>query len=227
MLIQAEGITRLYRRGPSDVQALRGVDVAIERGEFVAITGRSGSGKSTLMHVLGCLDRPTSGSYRLDGVDVAGLGDRALSRLRSERIGFVFQTFHLLPQASVLDNVALPFLYRGGSKRQARATCTAALERVGLNHRLDHLPNELSGGEMQRVAIARALAGGPDLILADEPTGNLDHGTGLSILELFESLATDGATLVLVTHDADVAARAQRKFEMQDGRFGTPIEAAP
>lgn len=227
MLIQATNLSKIYPRGASKVQALAGVSLNVQRGEFVAITGRSGSGKSTLMHLLGCLDRPSTGSYLLDGIDVASLGDRALSALRATRIGFVFQTFHLLPESSVVENVALPFLYRSAASREVRLACEAALDRVGLQHRLDHRPAELSGGEMQRVAIARALAATPDLILADEPTGNLDQATGRDILDLFQSLGEDGATILLVTHDAGVAARAGRELRMSDGSFDTTLGDQP
>lgn len=224
-LIRLEALAREYRRGDSVVRALGGVDLDIERGDFVAITGRSGSGKSTMLQLLGTLDRPTGGRYFLDGVDVFALDDRRLAKLRSRRIGFVFQTFHLLEGLSVLDNVLLPFAYRDESRRTADGLARAALERVGLGHRLDHTPAALSGGEMQRTAIARALALAPDIILADEPTGNLDEETSEGILELFGELHREGATLLMVTHDGDVAARATRRVRMVDGRLTEPASA--
>jgi len=202
-----------------EVRAVRGVDLDVARGEFVAIMGRSGSGKSTLLQLLGALDRPTSGRYELDGDDVFAAGDRKLSRLRAERIGFVFQTFHLLDELTVLENVRLPFSYRSESRGDAKRRALAALHRVGLGARLLHTPNTLSGGEMQRVAIARALVVEPDLILADEPTGNLDEETSEEILALFEGLHADGATIILVTHDPDVAARASRVMRMHEGQI--------
>lgn len=216
-LIRIRGLARTYERGATSVRALRGVDLDIARGEFVAIMGRSGSGKSTLLQLLGALDRPTSGFYELDGEDVFSASSRRLSRLRSERIGFVFQTFHLLDELTVLENVCLPFGYRRESVREAKRRALAAIDRVGLTERLRHTPNALSGGEMQRVAIARALAVEPALILADEPTGNLDEVTSEEILGLLEELNADGATLVLVTHDPDVAERASRTLRMHEG----------
>src|SRR5438270_4077859 len=188
-LIQLDEITKIYDSGENAVQALRGVDVAIERGEFVAIVGPSGSGKSTLMHILGCLDTPSSGKYWLDGEDVAEMSNRALARVRNQKIGFVFQTFNLLPRATILKNVELPLLYAGISREQRRERGMAVLERVGLGNRSKHRPNELSGGQRQRVAIARALVNNPSLVLADEPTGNLDQKTGSEIIDIFPDLA--------------------------------------
>jgi putative ABC transport system ATP-binding protein len=216
-LIQLESITKTYDSGENAVQALRGVDVAIERGEFVSIIGPSGSGKSTLMHILGCLDTPTSGRYWLDGEDVAELSNRDLARIRNRKIGFIFQTFNLLPRATIWKNVELPLLYAGISREERRDRAMAALERVGLGKRAKHRPNELSGGQRQRVAIARALVNEPSLILADEPTGNLDTKTGSDIIAIFEELAAADETIVLVTHDPGIAARTQRRIRIVDG----------
>ena len=198
---------------------LHALDLAVGRGDFVAVTGASGSGKSTLLHILGGLDRPSEGSYRFDGRDMSALDDDERSRLRASHIGFVFQSFHLLPQLSVLENVALPFLYAPAGARDARERAAAALAKVGLSHRLAHRPSELSGGEMQRAAIARAIVVDPELVLADEPTGNLDSTTGAQILDVLAALNDAGTTLVLVTHDHDVAARARRRMHLKDGRF--------
>jgi len=218
-LIAARGLTKTYRLGQVDVAALRGVDADVAAGEFVAIVGPSGSGKSTLMHILGCLDTPTSGRYELDGEEVAGLTGARLAGVRNRKIGFVFQTFNLMPRLNVEENVALPLKYRGGVPRgERRARARAVLERLGLGHRTDHRPDELSGGERQRVAIARALVGAPTILMADEPTGNLDSGAGGEVLRTFEELHAGGHTVVLVTHNADVAARAQRTIHIADGR---------
>jgi putative ABC transport system ATP-binding protein len=216
-LIQLEQVTKTYDSGENAVQALRGVDVAVERGEFVAIIGPSGSGKSTLMHILGCLDNPSSGKYWLDGEDVAEMSNRELARVRNQKIGFVFQTFNLLPRASILKNVELPLLYAGvrGGDRKERAM--EALKRVGLETRAKHRPNELSGGQRQRVAIARALVNNPSLILADEPTGNLDQKTGWEIIDIFRELASHDETIVLVTHDPGIANTTQRRIKIVDG----------
>jgi len=218
-LIQLEQIAKTYDSGENAVQALRGVDVAIQGGEFVAIIGPSGSGKSTLMHILGCLDTPSSGKYWLDGEDVAELSSRALARIRNQKIGFVFQTFNLLPRATILKNVELPLLYAGMSRGDRRDRAFEALKRVGLDTRSKHRPNELSGGQRQRVAIARALVNNPSLILADEPTGNLDSKTGSDIIRIFEELAGSGETIVLVTHDPAIAARTQRRIKIVDGQI--------
>ena len=218
-LIQLDEICKTYDSGENAVQALRGVDVAIEKGEFAAIIGPSGSGKSTLMHILGCLDTPTSGRYWLDGEDVAEMSARQLARVRNQKIGFVFQTFNLLPRASILKNVELPLLYAGASRDERRERAFKALERVGLDKRAKHRPNELSGGQRQRVAIARALVNDPSLILADEPTGNLDQKTGSDIINIFEELAGHGETIVLVTHDPAIAARCQRRITLVDGEI--------
>ena len=219
MLIVAEGLEKTYRLGQVDVLALRGVDARISAGEYVAITGPSGSGKSTLMHILGCLDSPTSGTYRLDGEDVGALSGKRLAQVRNRKVGFVFQTFNLMPRLTVEENVALPLKYRGGVTRGERRTrALKLLERLGLSHRVGHRPDELSGGERQRVAIARALVGEPAILMADEPTGNLDSQAGSEVLKTFAELHGAGHTIVLVTHDPGVAARAQRVIQMSDGR---------
>jgi putative ABC transport system ATP-binding protein len=218
-LIQLEGVTRIYRRGRVDVVALRGIDLTIGEGEFVAILGPSGSGKSTLMHILGCLDRPTSGTYRLRGLPVAELGDDDLARVRSRLVGFVFQDYNLLPRTSALENVAAPLLYQGVPRHDRLARARAALERLGLAERVGHDPTELSGGQQQRVAIARALVTDPALLLADEPTGNLDTATGAEVIELLHEVHRTGRTIVLITHDAEVAAHADRQIHIRDGRL--------
>jgi putative ABC transport system ATP-binding protein len=218
-LIDAQGLTKVYQLGRVDVRALRGVDVAVERGEYVAITGPSGSGKSTLMHILGCLDSPTSGGYRLDGEEVAGLRGRALAQVRNRKVGFVFQTFNLMPRMTVEENVALPLQYRGGYSRRARLRrARTLLERFGLSDRIGHRPDELSGGERQRVAVARSLIGEPAILLVDEPTGNLDSEAGAEILRAFREAHAAGNTIVMVTHDPAVAAQAGRGIRMADGQ---------
>jgi len=218
-LIEARDLAKTYRLGQVDVQALRGVDADVAAGEFIAITGPSGSGKSTLMHILGCLDSPSSGSYRLDGEDVGTLSGKRLAQVRNRKVGFVFQTFNLMPRLTVEENVALPLKYRGGVPRgERRARALKLLERLGLSDRIGHRPDELSGGERQRVAIARALVGEPAILMADEPTGNLDSKAGNEVLKTFAELHAAGHTIVLVTHDPGVAARAQRVIQMSDGR---------
>jgi putative ABC transport system ATP-binding protein len=219
-VIETTQLVKTYTTGSTEVHALKGIDLAVEKGEFIAIMGTSGSGKSTLMNLLGCLDTPTSGSYLIDGVRVDGLDRNALASLRNEKIGFVFQGFNLLARTSALENVELPMLYdRSGRKRDTHALATAALQRVGLGDRLDHQPSELSGGQQQRVAIARALVTEPAIILADEPTGNLDTQTSIEVLALFQELNDQGITIVLVTHEPDIAVYAKRIVEVRDGRI--------
>jgi putative ABC transport system ATP-binding protein len=220
VVFQTEKLVKTYVTGSNEVHALRGIDLSVNKGEFIAIMGASGSGKSTLMNLLGCLDTPTSGSYLLDGVRVDGLDKNALAAIRNEKIGFVFQGFNLLPRTSALENVELPMLYdRSGRKRDTQAMALAALERVGLSDRVEHQPSELSGGQQQRVAIARALVTEPAIILADEPTGNLDTHTSMEVMALFQQLNEQGITIVLVTHETDIAAYATRIVEMRDGRI--------
>jgi putative ABC transport system ATP-binding protein len=216
-LIQLENITKTYDAGDNAVQALRGINVKIDAGEFLSIIGPSGSGKSTLMHILGCLDSPSTGRYWLDGEDVATMTGKQLARIRNQKLGFVFQTFNLLPRATIWKNVELPLLYAGIDSDERRARALEALDRVGLKDRARHRPNQLSGGQRQRVAIARALVNTPSLILADEPTGNLDQKTGGDIIRLFEEVAAGGQTIILVTHDPAIAARTQRRIRIVDG----------
>ncbi|HEY0159134.1 MAG TPA: ABC transporter ATP-binding protein [Thermoanaerobaculia bacterium] len=216
-LIQLERVFKTYDSGENAVQALRGVDLKIGAGEFCAIIGPSGSGKSTLMHILGCLDSPTEGRYWLDGEDVAAMTGKQLARIRNKKLGFVFQTFNLLPRATIWKNVELPLLYAGVDGDERRERAYKALERVGLADRAKHRPNQLSGGQRQRVAVARALVNAPSLILADEPTGNLDQKTGGDIIRLFEEVAAGGQTIVLVTHDPAIAARTHRRIRIVDG----------
>jgi putative ABC transport system ATP-binding protein len=218
-VISLTGISKTYATGEVAVRALRKVSLTIERGEYVAVIGTSGSGKSTLMNVLGLLDAPSRGEYFLDGVDVAGLDSDTLSTLRNRKIGFVFQGFNLLPRTTALANVELPLQYAGVKAKERRERAMAALDAVGLANRVDHQPNELSGGQQQRVAIARALVTEPALILADEPTGNLDSAATQEVLQLFESLQARGRTIVLITHETDVAARAARQLRFVDGRL--------
>jgi len=215
--IVATGVARTYELDGVSVPALRGVSLTVDEGDYVAIVGTSGSGKSTLMHLLGALDRPTAGTLVIGGRDVSELSPAEMARLRNETIGFVFQSFHLLARTTARDNVALPLVYRGVGRRERRERATAMLERVGLGHRVGHRPNQMSGGEQQRVAIARALVTGPSVLLADEPTGNLDTATGNAVLELLESLNAEGVAVVVVTHDREVAARARRQIVMKDG----------
>jgi len=217
-VISLIGAGRTYDLGRVQVPALVDATFAVERGEFVAILGPSGSGKSTLLNIVGCLDRPTAGQYLLEGTSVAELDDDALARLRSRTIGFVFQNYNLLPRTSALENVAAPLLYQGVGRRERHARAAATLERLGLGDRLSHEPSELSGGQQQRVALARALVTDPAVILADEPTGNLDSTSGAEVIELLRALHGAGRTLLLVTHDADVAAHADRLVHVRDGR---------
>ena len=216
-VIKTVGLTREYLLGAETIKALRGVDLMIGRNEFVAIMGPSGSGKSTLMNVIGCLDTPTAGEYWLGGQRVSDLGDSELARIRNKEIGFVFQTFNLLPRASALHNVELPLIYAGVPSKERRERAVAALEAVGLGDRRDHRPAELSGGQRQRVAVARALVNHPSILLADEPTGNLDSRTGEEIMHLFEQLWTRGQTIILVTHEHDIAVHARRQIHILDG----------
>jgi putative ABC transport system ATP-binding protein len=222
VVLEVRDVTKHYRMGVEVIRALDGVSLTIRHGEYVAIMGSSGSGKSTLLNILGCLDLPTSGQYLLGGEDVAGLSQSALARVRGRRVGFVFQTFELLARTTALKNVELPLLYTRAENRRQRAL--EALRRVGLAGRIYHRPNELSGGQRQRVAIARALAQAPDILLADEPTGNLDSKTGKEILELFEELNREGQTIILVTHDAAVAQRCRRIVRLADGRIVSDTE---
>jgi len=217
-IIHLEGVSRVYSTGRIEVPALVDIDLEIAAGEFLAIVGPSGSGKSTMMHILGCLDRPTAGRYLLDGTPVDTLDDDGLARLRSRSIGFVFQSYNLLPRTTALENVAAPLMYQGVGRSARLARATAALERLGLGDRLHHQPTELSGGQQQRVGIARAIVTEPAIILADEPTGNLDSHSGDEVIALLRELHATGRTIVLITHDADVAASADRQVHLRDGR---------
>jgi putative ABC transport system ATP-binding protein len=218
-LIEVRDITKIYQMGDMQVHALRGVSLQLGEGELLSIMGPSGSGKSTMMNVLGCLDQPTSGVYYLGGVDVGALSDDALAEIRNKKIGFVFQTFNLLPRTTALQNVELPLIYRGIGGRERRQQAIEALDKVGLEDRIHHRPNELSGGQQQRVAIARALVSAPDIILADEPTGNLDSRSGAEIMAIFQQLNREtGITVVFVTHDAEISAHTRRIVRLYDGR---------
>jgi putative ABC transport system ATP-binding protein len=227
VVILTHTLAREYEIGAEIVRALRGVDIQIRRNEFVAIMGPSGSGKSTLMNLIGCLDTPTAGEYWLNGQKVSELSDDELARIRNKEIGFVFQTFNLLPRASALHNVELPLIYAGASGRVRRERAALALQRVGLGDRMEHKPNELSGGQRQRVAIARALVNEPSILLADEPTGNLDSATGSEIMNLFEELHTQGQTIVLVTHEHDIAEHAHRQIHLLDGKIARDERTKP
>jgi putative ABC transport system ATP-binding protein len=218
-IIRLDHVSRVYEMGRVAVTALADVSLTVGEGEFLAIVGPSGSGKSTMMNILGCLDRPTSGGYALAGTPVAELDDDGLARVRSRTIGFVFQSYNLLPRTSALDNVMTPLLYQNVSRRDRTSRARAALDRLGLGDRLDHEPSELSGGQQQRVAIARALVTNPALLLADEPTGNLDSASGLEVMTLLRELNASGRTIVLITHDLDVAAEASRQIHLLDGRI--------
>jgi putative ABC transport system ATP-binding protein len=217
-LIEIRGVRKTYQMGEVEVHALNGVDLDVERGEYLAVMGASGSGKSTLMNLLGCLDTPSEGSYRLNGVAVEDLEDAELAAIRNREIGFVFQTFNLLPRTSALGNVELPLVYAGVPRRERRRRALETLDRVGLADRVDHQPNELSGGQRQRVAIARALVNEPSILLADEPTGNLDSATSEEIMALFDALHAAGNTVVLVTHETEIAAHTHRQVLLRDGK---------
>lgn len=223
-LIDIRGLSKIYHAGPHEIRALDGVTLAVRPGEFVAVVGHSGSGKSTLMNILGCLDTPDEGEYRLEGRLVSSLGDRELSALRNRRIGFVFQGFHLIPGLDALENVELPLIYRGMGREERRRAASECLCRVGLSDRMRHRPGEMSGGQQQRVAIARAIAARPSLLLADEPTGNLDSASGREVMDILDGLHREGRTVILITHDREIAARAGRTVEIRDGRL-TPWRA--
>jgi putative ABC transport system ATP-binding protein len=225
-LIETRDLWKTYRMGDEEIHALRGVSIAIERGEYAAIMGPSGSGKSTLMNLIGCLDTASKGTYLLNGKQASTMNDNELARIRNEEIGFVFQTFNLLPRATALHNVELPLVYAGVPAKERDARARQALERVELGSRMHHRPNELSGGQRQRVAIARALVNNPSILLADEPTGNLDTKTGIEIMALFERLHEAGNTIVLVTHEADVAAHAKRAIHIRDGQVEKDVRQA-
>ena len=227
-LIVCEDLWKIYPVGDVEVQALRGINLTIDRGEFVAVMGTSGSGKSTLMNILGCLDQPTRGRYQLDGLDVATAKPDLLAELRNRQIGFVFQSFNLIPRTSALENAQLPLFYRGLSIKEQRKQAAAALQRVGLAGREQHYPTQLSGGQQQRVAIARALVGAPSILFADEPTGNLDTASSREIMNILEELnREDGITIILVTHESDIAAYASRELVMKDGQITQDVRRAP
>jgi putative ABC transport system ATP-binding protein len=226
-LIETRDLWKTYVMGDEEIHALRGVSISIERGEYVAIMGPSGSGKSTLMNLIGCLDTPSKGTYLLNNKEVSQMNDNELARIRNEEIGFVFQTFNLLPRATALHNVELPLVYAGMGKTERLAQAKAAIEKVELTHRMTHRPNELSGGQRQRVAIARALVNNPSILLADEPTGNLDSKTGVEIMALFARLHQGGNTIILVTHEPDIAAYAHRVIAIRDGQVERDVRQEP
>jgi putative ABC transport system ATP-binding protein len=231
-VIELRNVVKTYQMGTIEVPALRGISLTVERGDFVAIMGASGSGKSTMMNIIGCLDVPTRGRYRLDGVDVRRLDERALARIRNRKIGFVFQSFNLIPRTTALANVELPLAYAGLHQKDRRRIAVAALEAVGLGDRFEHMPNELSGGQQQRCAVARAIATNPALILADEPTGNLDTASSAEVLQVFSNLNAEGRTVVLITHEDEIAAYTKRVVHLRDGHILSddrrcPIDAPP
>ena len=226
-LIETRDLWKTYVMGDEEIHALKGVSISIERGEYVAIMGPSGSGKSTLMNLIGCLDTPSKGTYLLNDKEVSQMNDNELARIRNEEIGFVFQTFNLLPRATALHNVELPLVYAGMGKAARIEQAKAAIEKVELTHRMTHRPNELSGGQRQRVAIARALVNNPSILLADEPTGNLDSKTGVEIMALFARLHQGGNTIILVTHEADIAAYAHRVIAIRDGQVERDVRQQP
>jgi len=226
-LIETRDLWKTYVMGDEEIHALKGVSISIERGEYVAIMGPSGSGKSTLMNLIGCLDTPSKGTYLLNEKEVSLMNDNELARIRNEEIGFVFQTFNLLPRATALHNVELPLVYAGMSKKDRLEQAKAAIEKVELTHRMTHKPNELSGGQRQRVAIARALVNNPSILLADEPTGNLDSKTGVEIMALFARLHQGGNTIIVVTHEADIAAYAHRVIAIRDGQVERDVRQQP
>lgn len=223
-LIEIRDICKVYNPGENEVRALDGVSLQIEHGEYVAIIGQSGSGKSTLMNMLGCLDIPSSGTYILNGCDVSHMTDDELSDVRNKEIGFIFQGFNLIAALTALENVELPLIYRGVPKKERERLSVAALEKVGLGHRMDHKPSEMSGGQQQRVAIARAIAQAPPIILADEPTGNLDSASSREIIEILKELHKDGRTVILITHDNEIAAQAKRVIKIRDGKIERDYE---
>lgn len=218
-LIEIKDIYKIYNPGENEVRALDGINLTVEHGEFLAIVGQSGSGKSTLMNMLGLLDIPTSGTYALDGIDVKNMTDDELSEIRNKEIGFIFQGFNLIPSLTAVENVELPLVYRGMKKEERNKLALEALERVGLSHRLDHLPKQMSGGQQQRVAIARAVAARPPIILADEPTGNLDSHSGVEVMKILHELHQEGRTIILITHDNDIANEAERVIKISDGQI--------
>ena len=221
MIVQLENVNKSYSQGREPVPVLHDISMTVEQGEYIAIMGPSGSGKTTLMNLLGCLDVPTSGTYLLEGQDIGSLSDDALADIRNNSIGFVFQTFHLLPKMTALDNVALPLLYRGIPLKERRARAAAALKLMGLGDRMDFYPNQLSGGQQQRVAIARAIVGSPKLLLADEPTGALDTASGQQVMELFRELNNQGITIIMITHEPEIAALADKTYHILDGELET------
>lgn len=223
-LIEIQDICKIYNPGENEVRALDGVTLQIKHGEYVAIIGQSGSGKSTLMNMLGCLDVPSSGAYILNGCDVSHMTDDELSDIRNKEIGFIFQGFNLIAALTALENVELPLIYRGVSKKERERLAKAALEKVGLGHRMDHKPSEMSGGQQQRVAIARAIAQAPPIILADEPTGNLDSSSSKEIIEILKELHKDGRTVILITHDNEIAEQAKRVIKIKDGKIERDYE---